>query len=263
MEDLEHQLAEYESQLDDVQLLLEATPEDDSLLSLKKDLEELVGLTRSSLLEQQEQQQEQTTTVLLAGSTFSNEHDEEDETGEKQVAQGFVSLDANQIDASFPANTTATTATTHGVVKPATTITTKKSSSTKKDKSLLEDAEAAFEVPTHLIVLETDTEVERNKKRRTVKALKSKWREKKKDAESRLKQKSWQSFQKKTSKSNNHSKRESSELESSTGGAAASSISNTTSSSIFSTQPGSVHDRVGVISKKQMTNFDTRKRHKY
>ena len=101
----------------------------------------------------------------------------------------------------------------------------------KKKKKKLKD----FVLPDHLIPLDTDTEAERNKKRRTAKALKSKWREQKKQIESEQKQKSWQSFQKKTKKRGKDE-------------------------SIFSTQEG-VADRVGVISKKQMT--DNRKRQKH
>ena len=96
-----------------------------------------------------------------------------------------------------------------------------------------------FVVPPHLMINETDSEADKKKKRRALKALKSQHREKRKEVEHEQKQKSWQSFQKKTS--NN--------------------TGTTGAGSIFATQE-SVNDRVGVISRKTKTEFGERKRHK-
>jgi len=92
-----------------------------------------------------------------------------------------------------------------------------------------------FEIPEHLKPKEGDTEAETNKKRRAVKKLKNKWREKKKEVESTQKQQSWQSFQSKKKRKDK---------------------------SIFATQEGS-NARVGVISANSMTEFGERKRHKH
>jgi survival-of-motor-neuron-related-splicing factor 30 len=104
-----------------------------------------------------------------------------------------------------------------------------KKSSSKKLKKVKD-----FVLPDHLVPNEGDTDAERNKKRRAAKALKNKWRLQKKEIESNNRQKSWQSFQRKSSSS---------------------------SGSIFATKEG-LDDRVGVVSKKQLTEFGARKRHK-
>ena len=60
MSDAQQQLSEYESQLAEITALLEASPNDESLLALRNDLEELLQLTRSNLKgETQEQDQDQ------------------------------------------------------------------------------------------------------------------------------------------------------------------------------------------------------------
>lgn len=48
-----NQVEEYESQLADVQALLQASPDDESLLSLQKDLLKLISLTKASLPEEE------------------------------------------------------------------------------------------------------------------------------------------------------------------------------------------------------------------
>lgn len=139
----------------------------------------------------------------------------------------------------------ATTTTITGATAETTTVTGAEdgtfvdhaqdaipSSSTKKRKTVMKD----FEIPPHLIPLDTDTEAERNRKRRAIKSLKSKWKERKKDEESAMKQKSWQSFQKKKKLKE---------------------------TSIFST--GEDDTKVGVVSAggRQLSTHEQRKRHKY
>jgi len=102
---------------------------------------------------------------------------------------------------------------------------------------------ASFEIPTHLVPLPSDTESERNKKRRAIKALKSKWRERVKESNTTQKQKSWQDFVGKGKKKKKPGVAK-------VGG------------SIFKTEDG-VNARVGVIgSGKSMTEFGERKRFK-
>ena len=117
----------------------------------------------------------------------------------------------------------------------------------KKKKKKSDDAvlDAKFELPTHLVPLESDTPAQKLKKQRTAKALKSKFREKQKEAEHAKRQNDWKSFATKGGK-----KRK--------GGMG--------SGSIFSTEEG-VNARVGVISGgggRKMTGFaDPNKRHKF
>lgn len=102
---------------------------------------------------------------------------------------------------------------------------------------------STFEIPTHLVPLESDTEAERNKKRRAIKTLKSKWRERLKESTTTKKQKSWQDFVGKGKKKRKKG------------------VSNV-GGSIFKTEDG-VNARVGVIgSGKSMTEFGERKRFK-
>lgn len=119
----------------------------------------------------------------------------------------------------------------------------KKKKKKKKDDAVL-DAKS-FELPSHLVPLESDTPAQKMKKQRTAKALKSKFREKQKEAQHAKKQNDWKSFATKTGK----------RKKGIPGG-----------SSIFSTEEG-VDARVGVVSgggRRTMTGFqDPNKRHKF
>ena len=146
----------------------------------------------------------------------------------------------NTKDSSTATNTNATTA----------PLSTEKKTK-KKKKAAADDVDAVldaqFELPTHLVPLESDTPAQRLKKQRTAKALKSKFREKQKEAEHAKRQNDWKSFATKAvgKKRKGHGI--------------------VGSSSIFSTEDG-VNARVGVISGgggRTMTNFaDPNKRHK-
>jgi len=209
MEASSEQIKEYEAQLADVEELLKASPVDAALLSLKKDLEELLALTKASLPEPQAPVAAESSSVPQKSTT--TETTEVCETEESAPAAA----------ASAPTDTT-TTATETADAAAAPPI---------KKKLKVKD----FEIPEHLKPKEGDTEAETNKKRRAVKKLKNKWREKKKEVESTQKQHSWQSFQSKKKRKDK---------------------------SIFATQDGS-NARVGVISANSMTEFGERKRHKH
>ena len=242
------QLQEYESQLENVKQLLEASPEDESLESLKSDLEELVALTRSALVNSGGDLNDAAPTDAAdSEGTKSTPPSTEEQTGEalESTSAGVPSIDdavsgggAGGIFDEEPPQLSASQQQEELLKK-----------SKKKKSSDQPSVKEVFELPSHLIVLDTDTDAERNKKRRTAKALKNKWREKKKEVESNSRQASWQTFQKKNSK---NGKRK--QYGGSSGG---------DGSTIFSTQEGSLNGRVGVISKKQMTSYDSRKRHKY
>lgn len=205
MEASSDQIKEYETQLADVQALLDASPEDAALLSLKKDLEELLALTTASL----------------------PASDAAESTSQVQVSavEDSATLDK---EPAGPVASVATTTSTEGAAAAAAAVDT----APKKKKLKLKD----FEIPEHLKPKEGDTEAETSKKRRAVKKLKNKWREKKKEVESTKKQQSWQSFQSKKKRKDQ--------------------------TSIFATQDGS-NARVGVISANSMTDFGQRKRHKH
>jgi len=138
------------------------------------------------------------------------------------------------------------------ITNAATTTTTNQSAEKKqkKKKQKSDDAviSAKFELPSHLVPLESDTPAQKLKKQRTAKALKSKFREKQKEAEHSKRQHDWKSFATKA-----------------TGGKKRTGVV-VGSGSIFSTEEG-VNARVGVISGgggRKMTDFaDPNKRHKF
>ena len=229
---LNTQIAEYTSQLADIEELLKATPRDESLLALHKDLVELLGLTKHSLV-----------TEMSVSSSLSSSIGVADGSG------GDVGDKLPVPPPPAPSTEAAGTAegsmwneyTATGAEAPATIITTTVDGDKKKTKKLKE-----FVVPAHLIVNnETDSEADKKKKRRALKALKNQHREKRKEFEHEKKQNAWQSFQQKKKKSSGFDSN-------ATGGG---------SGSIFATKE-SVNDRVGVVSKMTKTDFGARQRHK-
>ena len=273
MDDPSQQLAEYESQLAGVKELLAASPNDESLLALKNDLEELIQLSApasSSVIPPPPTQlppppveedystataSTPATTTPAATTAVSlppppplpqTENEREDTTTNITQNDGTAGDGDNELELAVQVGTTAAVVANNVPAEAASseevTNNNKKtasssSSSSKKKKKKIKD----FVVPPHLIANEEDSEQEKNRKRRALKALKNKWRHEKKEVESANRQKTWQSFQRKTS-----NKRGASSAD----------------DSIFSTREG-VHDRVGVISKKTMTDFSGRKRHKF
>lgn len=209
-------LEEYEAQLAEVEELLEASPEEDheSLLKLKTDVLELIALTKADVADdgREEGQQEQNPSDGYTDTSPSPPVKEETEES---------------------AQTDSAAATISEEKAPA--VAAKKPSSTSSGGKLKKVKD--FEVPTHLQPHETDTEGERNKKRRAVKTMKSKWREKKKNYESDKKQQSWQNF-------NTKSKKRKKEK------------------SIFATQDGT-NSKVGVVSGGSLSEIQHRKRHKH
>lgn len=205
----EEQLKEYESQLTDINGLLQASPGDPSLLQLKSDLVELIKITKESLVSSE--------TAISGVSTVPPV--EAGPPGESGAA-------AVQLD-DIPISTIV-----GGKRSNAPTVAADGHPPPKKSKKIKE-----FEIPAHLLPLDTDTDKEKEKKRRAIKSLKNKFRERKKEVESEKKQKSWQSFQKKKGKK-------------------------VKDKSMFSTQDGDA--KVGVVSVsggRKQTQFADRKRH--
>jgi survival of motor neuron-related-splicing factor 30 len=223
------QIQEYESQLADVEALLQSTPDDPSIISLKNDLVDLINITKQQQHQQLQQVQEHPVAVPQNALTSSaNVFDRELEAAVGMAAGHEEGGLQNSTDNNISFAETMLEASNQ---IPNVIDTTTSEPAAKKAKSF----KTEFEVPQHLIPLETDTEAERNKKQRALKALKSKWRESKKEMESANKQKSWQSFQKKAK---------------------------IKSSSIFKTGEDAA---VGVVSAagRQLTDYASRKRHKH
>jgi survival of motor neuron-related-splicing factor 30 len=221
MSSIVEQIQEYEGQLADVEALLQATPDDPSLLALKTDLVDLINITR------QQQLPDEVPKETLPSSINVFDRELEAAVGKAVGREEVVLNDYAESTITF-ADTMAEAANQSSIPN---VIDTSTEPAAKKAKSFKAD----FEVPQHLIPLETDTEAERNKKQRALKALKSKWRESKKEMESANKQKSWQSFQKKAK---------------------------IKSTSIFKTGDDAA---VGVVSAagRQLTDYASRKRHKH
>lgn len=187
------QLEEYQRQLAEVDDLLKASPGEESLLSLKSDLLELISIAKQA--------------------SFSSQDNED-------TQRLFPAVDEKKGFEPFSTSEGANALPDTSVEPP-----TKKA---RKQKD--------FEVPVHLVPLESDSEAEKNRKRRAIKALKSKFREEKKTVDIDKKKNSWQSFQKKTK-------------------------GKIKEKSIFSTSDGD--GKVGVSSSgRHMTSFEDRKRFK-
>ena len=126
-------------------------------------------------------------------------------------------------------------------VAAASTSEKKKKKKKKTDDKLLS---SKFELPNHLIPLDSDTDAQKQKKQRAAKALKSKFRSKQKEMEHTKRANDWKSFSTKASKKNKKLPK----------------------SSIFSTEEG-VNAKVGVISGggsgRTMTGYSEQGKHKF
>jgi survival-of-motor-neuron-related-splicing factor 30 len=213
------QVREYETQLADVEALLQATPDDPSLVSLKSDLVELLAITKESISTEASESAVNESAQADPAADFSetwiqtNDDVPADLSSSTAIASASASDGLKRSDGPEDAEATA------AAEQPP-----------KKKAKKLKD----FEVPEHLVPLDTDTDAEKNRKRRAIKTLKNKHRERKKEVESDKKQKSWQSFQKKKVK---------------------------TKDSMFSTQDGDAKVGVVSVSGRQLTEFGERKRH--
>lgn len=182
-------LDDYKSQLADIELLLADAPEDESLLKLKSDLVELIELT-----EEQEggEGNDNIEGDNAGGSQIEDSHGENQQTNasaahdveeEKKVPLSAGSQNETSVDAQDESNSAS--------------ITAKPKMSLKKSKKILSKP---FEIPTHLIPLDSDTDAEKKRKKRAVKALKAQYKATQKSVESEVKQQSWQNFNNKKKK---------------------------------------------------------------
>ena len=206
------QLQEYQSQLVDIEELLQDDPTDESLLKLKSDLLELIALS-----------QEDAAAATATTTTISNDILTSTTEAKQSLSSATILNEFEQTD--------------HGDVKDDEDQLDQSTQQLPKKKlKKLKD----FEIPSHLQILDTDSEKEKTRKKRAVKLLKSKHREKQREYETTKKQQSWQNFHKKSGK-----KRTSQPT------------------SIFATQDG-ILSKVGVVSMGTgMTELHERKRHKF
>jgi len=223
------QLQEYETQLSELEELLQLDPNDESLLKLKSDLLELIALTKEDN-EAGVEDNEAGVEDNEAGVEDNEAGVEDNEAGvegiqvSEEITKGDGSLNEEEAP---PVAAIAVRTEVEDNINSKIVLVAKKKLKKVKD----------FEAPSHLKLHETDTEKDRSRKKRAVKALKNKHREKQREYDSTKKQKSWQDFSKK-----GKGKRK--------------------DKSIFATQEG-VKAKVGVVSGGSMTDFGERKRHKY
>ena len=287
-------MSDTQSQLEEINALIAASPDDPSLLQLRDDLLQLIAL---------EEQESSTATSAGHTETASDVANEGEPTGEyaAQINQGDASeqpeensayaaqgmfmehmatskesaiaeapdlgtfqpvvsssnskspskvqinLKSDSSNGEAKGNLKDISATNDNNATTAAAAQPEKKKKKKKKKSDDDILEAKFELPSHLVPLESDKPAQKLKKQRTAKALKSKFRAKQKEVAHAKRANDWKSFATKAG-----GKRKKGVV---AGG-----------SSIFSTEEG-VNARVGVISgsgARKMTDFaDQNKRHKF
>lgn len=225
-------LAEYESQLAEVNELLAGDPSNVAFLNLRSDMLELIELTRTSsdtsdvgektMRKADDGSDDVVITQRIKQSISEQERDNGDVTVTVTDESQFdvpLSLSKGTTGDSNNKKETAAKATVAARIAPAPPST--------------------FEVPDQLIPLESDTEATKKHKRRTIKALKRKWKERVREVELGNKQSSWQDFNCKKNKK----------------------MKTKEGQSIFATEDG-VMARVGVIgSGRTMTEYSKRAKH--
>ena len=292
-------MSDTRSQLEEIDALIAAEPNDPALQQLREDLLQLVALEEQEQVSAEQHQQpaaEDAAAVEAVEVDYTQQSKQHAESaasatsesmGQQQISSEYAAkgtflehniaaskegvAEAPDLGSFQPVYSNATklqpssmkgydandnNADGSGNLKDDTTTNTataaattqqppekKKKKKKKKDEAVLD---AKFELPSHLVPLESDTPAQKIKKQRTAKALKSKFREKQKEAQHAKKQNDWKSFATKTGKRKKGA---------GIGG-----------SSIFSTEEG-VDGRVGVVSgggRRTMTGFqDPNKRHKF
>lgn len=168
-------LEEYQAQLADVEALISEAPEDESFLKLRDDLLELIALTKQEQEQQTQAQEGATTSPTTTSASFRG--DGFDTAVERLENIPMAQHPSQNGDTDNPVPTAA-----------------------KLDKKIKQKIKKPFEIPEHLVPLESDTEAQRNKKKRAIKALKSKHKAAVKEYETSVKQSAWLDFSKKKRK---------------------------------------------------------------
>jgi survival-of-motor-neuron-related-splicing factor 30 len=198
-EESQQLLSEYQSQLNDIELLLAESPDDESLLKLKSDLIELIQLTNEQLVPST------STSNLESISNIQSEKNEKGEEGHGHENEGILgsnslcdtSIHTSSVITSASASASASHNSKEGKDIESSSSSTTTTTLKKSKKKILS---RPFEIPTHLLPLDSDTDAERKRKKRSIKALKSQYKSTVKEVESEVKQQSWQDFNKKSKK---------------------------------------------------------------
>lgn len=217
----------YKDQLAEVEALLSSTPYDESLPKLKDDILELIELTKLKAPNKND------SACLMKDKSSINSPipNSFNENNSKTCSSPVACTESTKFDLTTDTDTGVVTSTSRNCkqnIQNIQKIPVKNSSkfSSLTNAKILNEK---FEIPSHLLPLPSDTEVDRSRKRRTVKALKSKFRSRQKSVETEVRKKSWQEFVNKGNKKK--------------GGY----ISSIGSKSIFATEDG-INAKVGVIS---------------
>ncbi|KAK1745574.1 hypothetical protein QTG54_003498 [Skeletonema marinoi] len=220
-------MSDAQSQLAEVDALIAASPEEPSLLQLREDLLQLIALEEQELQHDQQQigeqhsldhqhvedsNEQQSSENYTAQSTFtdnvgtSNSLAEAPDLGSFQpvaksshkYASSAIVSQANLKSGDDNEHDEISTAVASSAPAAAAQPTEKKKK--KKKKSEESSPSTTFELPNHLIPLDSDTDAQRQKKHRAAKSLKSKFRAKQKEKEQAKRANDWKSFASKTSK---------------------------------------------------------------
>lgn len=267
-------MSDAQAQLAEVDALIAASPDDPSLLQLRDDLLQLIALEEqekssgtSADDEQQQQGGEQrsldqhmeelseqkfSSKKYTAQSTFTdniatNSWTEAPDLG---TFQPVITKSTKKSAAEVSSQATVLKSADEGsdnndeVAAAESATATEKKKKQKKSSSDDKLLSSQFELPNHLIQLDSDTPAQKQKKQRAAKALKSKFRSKQKEMEHTKRANDWKSFSSKAGKKKKK----------------------LGSKSIFSTEEG-VNAKVGVISGgglgRTMTGFSEQGKHKF
>jgi len=226
-------MSDTQSQLAEIDALIAASPDEPSLLQLREDLLQLIALEEQeesaaiSSAPTTEQQQ-------IIGEPHSLDRHIDESSSEQQAAASYTAqstftdnIGTNNSLAEAPdlgsfqpvvksshKSTIAIASQANlksgenndDIDKPAATTTAAAAQPAEKKKKKKKKSEGdsssstTFELPNHLIPLDSDTDAQRQKKLRAGKSLKSKFRAKQKEKEQAKRANDWKSFASKTSK---------------------------------------------------------------
>jgi len=228
-------MSDAQSQLAEVDALIAASPDEPSLLQLREDLLQLIALEEqeksSSGAEQFSELQHHDPEPM--GELHSLDHQHVEESNEHYTAQSTFTdnvgttnslAEAPDLGSFQPVAKSSHKYASSAIVSQANLKTgednehdeistavppppaaaaaaaqpTEKKK--KKKKKSEESPSTTFELPNHLIPLDSDTDAQRQKKQRAAKSLKSKFRAKQKEKEQAKRANDWKSFASKTSK---------------------------------------------------------------
>jgi hypothetical protein len=153
-QELTAQIAEYTSQLAGIEELLQATPQDEALLALHKDLVELLELTKNSIVSETSESSalSSSSSLSVVVADWSGGNVGDDRPPPPLAMEHAVGVPTGAAEASMMDDYAAPI---------VASITTTVDSDKKKTKKLKE-----FVVPPHLIVnQETDSEADKKRKR--------------------------------------------------------------------------------------------------